>query len=77
MQSSLLIRHALPPDQFLQTSRRDACCFADLDRFEFAVGYQLVEFCSANAYHTGSVIDPDADRLNRLMPAHSAGSSSR
>ena len=61
----------------MQTGSRDARCLADLDRFEFASGDQLIELCAPDTDHAGSVIDPDADRLEGLLAAHSAGPSSR
>ena len=48
-----------------------------LDSFEFAAGDQFVELRPPDADHTSGVVDPNADRLDRMMAAHSAGSSSR
>ena len=67
----------MPLNQPMQTGGRDARCLADFDRFEFATGDQLVELCASDTDHARSVIDPDADRLDSLLSAHSAGSSSR
>ena len=65
------------PHEPVQTKGGDARCLADLHRFEFTAGDQFIELRAPYADHAGSVIDPDADRLDRLMAAHSAGSSSR
>ena len=61
----------------MQTCCRDARRLTNLDGFEFAAGDQFVELRAPDADHAGGIIDSDAERLDRLLAAHSAGSSSR